>query len=190
MSAITFGGSGLPAQLMHLMDELAREQRLQSRDRAESEANQALHHGLEEASALREKADHERTGAITNGILTGLSGAAQVGAASQMIVPSTQASPEVLGATQAHNGKMSALGQAGGSLAGIGKATQDGYGAAAGESEAKAREHSARAQAANRRADAAQGEAQEAQRTSEKARDLYRQVMDLDHASRMAVLRG
>jgi hypothetical protein len=190
MSAITFGGGGLPAQLMHLMDELAREQRIQNRDQAESEAAQALHHGLEEAIALRKKAEHEHNGAFVNGLLTGLSGAAQASAASYMIVPSTGASPEALGAIQANNGQMSALGQAGGSLAGIGKATQDGYNAAAGKSEAKAREHSARAQAANRRADAAQGEAQEAQRTSEKARDLYRQVMDLDHASRMAVLRG
>ncbi|MCS6900698.1 MAG: hypothetical protein RMJ98_13785 [Myxococcales bacterium] len=172
------------------MDQLSQEQYLQNRDRAEHEANQALLHGLEEAHALREKAGHERTGAILNGVLTGLSGAAQMGAASRMTVPSPQTSPDMLPSVQAHNAKMSALGQAAGSLTGVGKATQDTYGAAASVSEARAREHSARAQAASRRADAAQGEAQEAQRSREKARDLCRQLMELDHASRTAVLRG
>lgn len=55
---------------------------------------------------------------------------------------------------------------------------------------ADAREHAAWAQAANRRADAEQSGAQEAQKTSEKARDLHQQIVALDHASRMAVLRG
>lgn len=190
MSAISFSGGGLSAQLLHAIDGLARDLRAEHRERAESEANLALQEGYAEADQLREKADKEKTGAIVNGIITGVSGAAQGLAASSMKVPGSGASPEELGIINAHNARQGALGQAAGTSAQVGKTIQDGYNAAGSAHEASAREHSARAQAASRRADAAQGEAQEAQRTSDKARDLHQQIQDMEHASRMAVLRG
>lgn len=190
MSAISFSGAGLSAQLLHAMDDLSRELRTQARDRAEHEADAALQEGLAEANEMRAKADDERTGAIVAGSLTAAGGLVQVGSAAGMNVPEGGASADDLTLAKMRNDRLSALGQAGGSMGQIGKISQDIYGASGTRHEASAREHAARAQAASRRADAAQGEAQEAQRGGSKARDLHQQVLEMEHAARMAVLRG
>lgn len=190
MSAMAISGGGLSAQLMHAMDEMSREVRAEQRDRAEQEANQALHEGLAEASELHEKADVERTGAIVGGAITAASGAAQFAAASDTRVPWAGANEGERATVAAANDRLKGLAGAASTAGSLGKISQDIAGTYAGHHEANAREHSARAQAASRKADAAQSEAQEAKQTSDKARDLYAQILSAEHAGTMAVLRG
>jgi hypothetical protein len=188
MNGVSLGG--VSAQLMMAMDELSRGVRAQQRERAEHEASEALRQGLEEAQELRNKADDELTGAIVGGAITGVSGTAQFCAGLSLSVSGAGATAEKVQQVQVDNGRATALGQSASTLGSIGKFTQDSYAAAGASHEARAREAGGRAQAASRRADAAQSEAQEARRSGDKARDLQQQLMELEHASRMAVLRG
>lgn len=183
------GGAGLSAQVMLAVDQLSRELRRDHREDALREADQALAEGLSEAHELREQAGCALTGAAINGALTAASGAAQ-GLAAADIETSAPEGQGPLEAFRAHNTRAEVASRAaatGGQLGGVAQGAADAYGKG---HEASSREHGARAQAASRRADAEQGAAQDAQKSSDKIRDLYLQVLSLDHASRMAVLKG
>ena len=189
MSSVSLGG-GVSAQLLRAMDELSRGLRSDLRDRAEQEAHAALREGLAEAQELREKAEAEENGALINGALTATAGLGQVAIGGFMKTPDASASPGQLAAVQGRNNRLGTVGQGVGQLAPIGKISQDSHAARGTRHEANAREHGARAAASTRLADAARSDAQEAKQLSEKGRDLYQQIQELEHASRMAVLRG
>lgn len=190
MSAISLNGSGISAQLLHAMDGLSRDLHAQQKARAEYEANLALQEGFAEADDLRKKADQESKGAMLSGAVVGFGGLAQVGAASYMTVPGAGASAEQISLAKMENDQLSVYTQVGGTIGQLGKIGQDSFVASGSQYEADARVHAAKAQAASRRADGAQGDAQEAMRSASKGRDLYQQILELEHGARMAVLRG
>lgn len=193
MSSVQFSGAGLSAQIMMAVDELARELRKEHRESAVHEAEKALSEGLQEASAMREQASDMKTGALVNGALTSVSGAAQMTCSLVMSSSISQEEAKTAGALdsfKASNSRIELFARGASATGQLGGAIREGYEASGKKHEANAREHSARAQAASRRADAEQGAAQDAQKSSEKARDLHQQIIALDHASRMAVLKG
>lgn len=208
MSTMAISGGGLSAQLMYALNDISREMRNDLRERAEHESQQALREGLAEAHELHEKADDQLKGAIVGGIVTSAGAAIQMGAAAGMEIKGKGMvevdrgaslevqraqidSNELARATVAHtNQRMGAIASSGGTLGSMGKIAQDIYGAKASAHEANAREHAARSQAATRAADVARSAEQEAKQTADKARDTHVQVMSLEHAGTMAVLRG
>jgi hypothetical protein len=193
MSSVQFSGAGLSAQIMMAVDELARELRKDHRESAVHEAEKALSEGLQEAGEMREQAGDMKTGAIVSGVLTGVSGAAQMGSALAMSGSISQQQASDAGALEsfkASNSRLELFARGASTTGQIGGAIREGYEASGKNHEANAREHAARAQAASRRAEAEQGGAQDAQKSSDKARDLHQQIIALDHASRMAVLKG
>lgn len=214
MSTVSMSGAGLSAQVMMAMDQLSREMRTSHREASFREADRALEEGLKEADEMHEKADATLNGAIVSGGITALSGGIQVYAAASMkVTPESEMKPPAalddqgnsvqmsvaeqqkavelhIAPTQQLNSKMQAISQAASSLGQMGGIAQNVASSSGDHHEANARAHSARSQAASRRADAEMSAAQDAQKSGEKARDTYQQILSLDHASRMAVLRG
>lgn len=208
MSAMAISGGGLSAQLMFAMNEMSKDLRSELRERAENEANRALQEGLAEANELHEKADDQLTGAIVGGVVTGLGAGAQLYSAASMKTQGSgmaevkadapadfKAAQRDANAMQAAivtntNQKMGMLGNAGGTVSTMGKLSQDIFNAKAGDHEANARAHAAQAQAASRGADVARSSEQEAKQLGDKARDAHGQLLALEHAGTMAVLRG
>lgn len=185
MSAVAPGG--LSASLMLGIDRLSRELRADSRAEAERASQEALRRGLAEAAELRDKADEVAEASLVKAASLGVSGAVQLGAAAQLkISPGGEAAESIKTA----NDRLSAFAQAGTTAGQAGAAVGDALAASAEGHEASAREHAARGAAAGRKAEAASSASQEARQSGERARDLYQQLSALEHASRMAVLKG
>ncbi len=166
------GSGGLPLEVMQMMDEVSRDQRKLHRDAAHREADMALEYGLEEADQIREQAEDLRNGAIWGGAMTAASGMMTAGAG--------VAGRETLLGKDLLDGSSN--------LSKQGEYVNQGFQAAAKFDEGDAREASARSQAAGRRAEAEQAAADEAQKQGERARELYSQMLDLEHASVMSSL--
>jgi hypothetical protein len=189
MSSVGGVSGGLPADLMLMMDELARETRRDHIDQSRQRADEALHQGLQEAEEMREKAQDIAHGAIVHGAFTAASGAVQLGAAMNTNTNlAGDATVNQKANFDAHNQKMGGLGAFGGTLGQVGNVGKEGYDAAVAHDESQAREAAARSEAAQRNADAEQSAADEAKNLSEKAREMYNQISSLEHASVMAAL--
>lgn len=187
---MAIGGGGLSAQLMYAMNEMSKDLRSEHRERAEQEANLALQEGLAEANQMHEKADEQLKGAITSGIVSGIGAGVQVYAAATTSVASTKASEADKLVIQTANQRTTAIGNAGQSGGQLGKISGDVFEARASGHEANARQHAAQAQAATRRAEAARSAEQEAKQMGDQAREAHGQLIALEHAGTMAVLRG
>lgn len=183
------GGAGLPAELLHMIEELGTQLERDHRSNAKQESATALRHGLKEADALRSSASKGMTGAIVSGAMTSLGGAAQLGTAAKM-----KAAPDPgdngVQTMKAHNAQMAQYGQFGETLVQLGGTMNQGFAEAAKMDQADSREAAARAEAAARLAESEQSAADAAQRTMDKARDTYKQIIELEHASIMASLRA
>jgi hypothetical protein len=170
------GSGGLPLEIMQMMDEVSRDLRKDHRDAARTEADRALEQGLNEADEIREQASNMRTGAIVGGALTAAGGIMQAGGGF--------AGGGGESGTKLGNGLLTG----GGNLVKGGDFANQEFQSAAKFDEGDAREASARSQAAGRRAEAEQAEADEAQKQGERARELYSQMLSLEHASMMSAL--
>ncbi|HMJ12765.1 MAG TPA: hypothetical protein VK524_15190 [Polyangiaceae bacterium] len=187
---VTGTGGGLPAELLHSIEELGTQLEREHRQAARHEAATALRQGLKEAEDLRSAASKGKWGAALGGAMTSLGGAAQLGAGIAMKTSPDAAGKLGLAKLEAHNGKAGQFGQFGGTLAQGGAIMERGFGEAAKMDEADSREAAARAEAAARQAESEQSAADSAKRSVDKARDTYGQIIDLEHASVMAALRA
>jgi hypothetical protein len=181
-------GAGLPAELLHMIEELGTELERDHRKNAKQESENALRQGLKEADAMRSAASKGTAGAFVSGSMTALGGAAQLYAgASMKTAPDPGKSMESM---EAHNAAQAQYGEFGKTLTQLGGIMNQGFAEAAKMDDANSREAAARAEAAARLAESEQSAADAAQRTMDKARDTYAQIMELEHASVMASLRA
>ena len=190
MSNMSISGSGLSATLLQAMNDLSRDLRAEQRTRATEEANRALAEGLAEAASLHDKADEQRTGALVGAAITGLGASAQLYAAAETKIPGIDAGETERASIEACNRRLASVASAGSTVSTMGKIGQDAFDARAADHDADARAHAAKAQAATRAAEVAESAAQDAKQIGDKARDAHAEILALEHASRMAALRG
>jgi hypothetical protein len=201
MKAGSVTGVSVCTELLHVIDELSTELVRDRRNRERSEAARALKLGLDEAQHMRDAAGKARTGAIVGGALTAVGGITQIaGACSTQTDPDfSKVDPKLpkecqlkisVESMRAVNTRASDIGQFGGSVVQSGSLASGAFESSSKFDEADAREAAARAEAAGRNADSDRSAAELDQQTQQKAREAFARSIELEHASRMAVLRG
>lgn len=190
MNASAVTGVGVSTELLQIVDELSTQLVRDRRDRERDEARRALRLGQEEANHMRDAAGKARMGAIVGGSLTAAGGLTQTLSACSIQTKLDCESNAALEKLNAVNARASAVGQVGGTVAQLGSLTSEAFTAASKFDEADAHEAAARAEATLRQADEDRAAADVDQQTRQKALEAFSRILELDHASTMAVLRG